>query len=43
MNGSPLVMAAALAVLTKVLTPDAYPRLVAMGDRPYSIEQCSIS
>ena len=33
MNGSPLVMAAALAVLTKVLTPDAYPRLQAMGDR----------
>jgi glutamate-1-semialdehyde 2,1-aminomutase len=33
MNGSPLVMAAALAVLTRVLTPDAYPRLQAMGDR----------
>jgi glutamate-1-semialdehyde 2,1-aminomutase len=33
MNGSPLVMAAALAVLTQVLTPDAYPRLQAMGDR----------
>ena len=33
MNGSPLVMAAALAVLTKVLTPDVYPRLQAMGDR----------
>jgi glutamate-1-semialdehyde 2,1-aminomutase len=33
MNGSPLVMAAALAVLTKVLTPEAYPRLQAMGDR----------
>lgn len=33
MNGSPLVMAAALAVLTRVLTPDAYPRLRAMGDR----------
>ncbi len=33
MNGSPLVMAAALAVLTKVLTPDAYPGLQAMGDR----------
>jgi glutamate-1-semialdehyde 2,1-aminomutase len=33
MNGSPLVMAAALAVLTKVLTPEVYPRLQAMGDR----------
>jgi glutamate-1-semialdehyde 2,1-aminomutase len=33
MNGSPLVMAAALAILTKVLTPDVYPRLQAMGDR----------
>ena len=33
MNGSPLVMTAALAVLTKVLTPDVYPRLQAMGDR----------
>ena len=33
MNGSPLTMAAALAVLTKVLTPDVYPRLQAMGDR----------
>jgi glutamate-1-semialdehyde 2,1-aminomutase len=33
MNGSPLVMAAALAILTKVLTPDVYPRLHAMGDR----------
>ena len=33
MNGSPLVMAAALAVLTKVLTPDVYPTLQAMGDR----------
>jgi glutamate-1-semialdehyde 2,1-aminomutase len=31
MNGSPLVMAAALAVLTKVLTPIVYPRLQAMG------------
>jgi glutamate-1-semialdehyde 2,1-aminomutase len=33
MNGSPLVMAAALAILTKVLTPEVYPRLQAMGDR----------
>ena len=33
MNGSPLVMAAALAVLTKVLTPDVYPHLQALGDR----------
>ncbi len=33
MNGSPLVMAAALAILTKVLTPDAYPPLLALGDR----------
>jgi len=33
MNGSPLPMAAALAVLTRILTPDVYPRLQAMGDR----------
>jgi len=33
MNGSPLVMDAALAVLTKVLTPDVYPHLQALGDR----------
>jgi glutamate-1-semialdehyde 2,1-aminomutase len=33
MNGSPLVMAAALAILTKALTPDVYPRLQVLGDR----------
>jgi glutamate-1-semialdehyde 2,1-aminomutase len=32
-NGNPLAMAAGVAVLTRILTRDAYPKLVAMGDR----------
>jgi glutamate-1-semialdehyde 2,1-aminomutase len=32
-NGNPLSMAAGVAVLTQILTRDAYPRLQAMGDR----------
>jgi glutamate-1-semialdehyde 2,1-aminomutase len=32
-NGNPLSMAAGVAVLTRILTRDAYPRLHAMGDR----------
>ena len=32
-NGNPLSMAAGVAVLTRILTRDAYPRLQAMGDR----------
>jgi glutamate-1-semialdehyde 2,1-aminomutase len=32
-NGNPLSMAAGVATLTKVLTPDVYPRLQALGDR----------
>jgi len=32
-NGNPLSMAAGVAVLTKILTRDVYPRLVALGDR----------
>jgi glutamate-1-semialdehyde 2,1-aminomutase len=32
-NGNPLSMAAGVAVLTKILTRDAYPRLVALGNR----------
>ncbi len=32
-NGNPLSMAAGVATLTEILTPDAYPRLHAMADR----------
>ncbi len=32
-NGNPLSMAAGVAVLTRILTRDVYPRLQAMGDR----------
>jgi glutamate-1-semialdehyde 2,1-aminomutase len=32
-NGNPLSMAAGVAVLTRILTRDAYPRLQEMGDR----------
>jgi glutamate-1-semialdehyde 2,1-aminomutase len=32
-NGNPLSMAAGVAVLTRILTRDVYPKLVAMGDR----------
>jgi glutamate-1-semialdehyde 2,1-aminomutase len=32
-NGNPLSMAAGVAVLTRILVPDAYPRLEALGDR----------
>lgn len=32
-NGNPLSMAAGVAVLTRILTPDVYPGLQAMGDR----------
>jgi glutamate-1-semialdehyde 2,1-aminomutase len=32
-NGNPLAMAAGVAVLTRILTRDVYPSLVAMGDR----------
>ena len=32
-NGNPLSMTAGLVTLTKVLTPDVYPRLHAMADR----------
>jgi len=32
-NGNPLSMAAGLAVLTRILTPDAYPRLHALAGR----------
>ena len=32
-NGNPLSMAAGVAVLTQILTRDAYPKLQAMGDR----------
>jgi glutamate-1-semialdehyde 2,1-aminomutase len=32
-NGNPLAMAAAVTVLTRILTRDVYPRLQAMGDR----------
>ena len=32
-NGNPLSMAAGVAVLTKILTRDVYPGLVALGDR----------
>jgi glutamate-1-semialdehyde 2,1-aminomutase len=32
-NGNPLSMAAGVAVLTRILTRDVYPRLKAMGDR----------
>ena len=32
-NGNPLSMAAGVAVLTRILTRDAYPKLQAMGDR----------
>jgi glutamate-1-semialdehyde 2,1-aminomutase len=32
-NGNPLSMAAGVAVLTRILTRDAYPRLQQMGDR----------
>ena len=32
-NGNPLSMAAGVAVLTRILTRDVYPRLRAMGDR----------
>ena len=32
-NGNPLSMAAGVAVLTRILTRDVYPGLVAMGDR----------
>ncbi|MDQ3880566.1 MAG: aspartate aminotransferase family protein [Chloroflexota bacterium] len=32
-NGNPLSMAAGVATLTKVLTPDAYPRLHALAER----------
>ena len=32
-NGNPLSMAAGLVTLTKILTPEAYPRLHAMADR----------
>jgi glutamate-1-semialdehyde 2,1-aminomutase len=32
-NGNPLSMAAGVTVLTRILTPDAYPRLHALADR----------
>jgi glutamate-1-semialdehyde 2,1-aminomutase len=32
-NGNPLAMAAGVAVLTRILMPDVYPALRAMGDR----------
>lgn len=32
-NGNPLAMAAAVTVLTRILTRDVYPRLKAMGDK----------
>jgi glutamate-1-semialdehyde 2,1-aminomutase len=32
-NGNPVSMAATVATLTKVLTPDVYPRLEQLGDR----------
>ena len=32
-NGNPLSMAAGVAVLTRILTPDVYPRLHALADR----------
>jgi glutamate-1-semialdehyde 2,1-aminomutase len=32
-NGNPLSMAAGLTTLTRILTPDAYPRLHALADR----------
>jgi glutamate-1-semialdehyde 2,1-aminomutase len=32
-NGNPLSMAAGVAVLTRILTPDVYPRLHAIGER----------
>jgi len=32
-NGNPLAMAAAIATLTQVLTPDVYPELGRLGDR----------